>query len=76
MKKCDGCSICQIPACCMITFVLSITQNYTPDLDFSWCYALYFYRSQNALGWSKFFVLDQKFIDILWQSQNFCARKR
>ena len=25
-------------------------------------YALSFYRSQNVLGWSKFFVPDQKFI--------------
>ena len=33
-----------------------------------------FYRSQNVLGWSKFFVPDQKFIYILWQSQTFCAR--
>ena len=30
--------------------------------------ALSFYRSQNVLGWSKFFVPDQKFIYILWQS--------
>ena len=30
---------------------------------------LSFYRSQNVLGWSKFFVPDQKFIYILWQSQ-------
>ena len=36
--------------------------------------ALSFYRSQNVLGWSKFFVLDHKFIYILWQSQTFCAR--
>ena len=35
--------------------------------------ALSFYRSQNGLGWSKFFVPDQKFIYILWQSQTFCA---
>ena len=39
-------------------------------------YALSFYRSQNVLGWSKFFVPDQKFIYILWQSQTFCARQK
>ena len=38
--------------------------------------ALSFYRSQNVLGWSKFFVPDQKFIYILWQSQIFCARQK
>ena len=40
------------------------------------CNALSFYRTQNVLGWSKFFVPDQKFIYILWQSQNFCARQK
>ena len=39
-------------------------------------YALSFYKSQNVLGWSKFFVPDQKFIYILWQSQTFCARQK
>jgi hypothetical protein len=39
-------------------------------------YALSFYWSQNVLGWSKFFVSDQKFIYILWQSQTFCARQK
>ena len=38
-------------------------------------YALSFYRSQNVLGWSNFFVPDQKFLYILWQSQTFCARQ-
>ena len=38
--------------------------------------ALSFYRSQNVLGWSKFFVPDQKFIYILWQSQTFCAGQK
>ena len=38
--------------------------------------ALSFYRSQNVLGWSKFFVPVQKFIYILWQSQTFCARQK
>ena len=38
--------------------------------------ALSFYRSQNVLGWSKFFVPHQKFIYILWQSQTFCARQK
>ena len=37
---------------------------------------LSFYRSQNVLGLSKFFVPDQKFIYILWQSQIFCARQK
>ena len=36
--------------------------------------ALSFYRSQNVLCWSKFFVLDQKFIYILCQLKRFCAR--
>ena len=39
-------------------------------------YALSFHRSQNVLGWSKFFVPDQKFVYILWQSQTFCARQK
>ena len=39
-------------------------------------YALSFYRSQNVLGWSKFFVPDQKLIYILLQSQTFCARQK
>jgi len=30
---------------------------------------------QNVLGWSNFFVADQKFIYILWQSLTFCARQ-
>ena len=38
--------------------------------------ALSFYRYQNVLGWSKFFVPEQKFIYILWQSQTFCARQK
>ena len=32
--------------------------------------------SQNVLGWTKFFVPDQKFIHILWRSQTFCARQK
>ena len=39
-------------------------------------YALSFYRSQNVLGWSKFFVPDQKYVYILWQSQKLCARQK
>ena len=39
-------------------------------------YALSFYRSQNVLCWSKFFVPEQKFIYILWQPQIFCARQK
>ena len=38
--------------------------------------ALSFYKSQIFLFWSKFFVPDQKFIYILWQSQIFCARQK
>ena len=38
--------------------------------------ALSFYRSQNVLCQSKFFVSDQKFIYILCQSQTFCARQK
>ena len=38
--------------------------------------ALSFYKSQNVLCWSKFFVPDQKFIYILWHSQTFCARQK
>ena len=28
------------------------------------------------MGWFKFFVPDQKFIYMLWQSQKFCARQK
>ena len=28
------------------------------------------------MGWSKFFVPDQRFIYILWQSQTFCTRQK
>ena len=38
--------------------------------------ALSFYRSQNVLGRSKFFVPDQKYVYILWQSQTLCARQK
>ena len=38
--------------------------------------ALPFYRYQNVLGWSKFFVPDRKFIYILWQSQTIWARQK
>ena len=38
--------------------------------------ALSFSRFQNVLGWSKFFVPDQKFIYMLWQSKTFCARQK
>ena len=31
---------------------------------------------QNVLGWSKFFVPDQKFIYILWELQTFCAGQK
>ena len=40
-------------------------------------YALSFYRSQNVLGWSKFFVSRPNFFFyILWQSHTFCARQK
>ena len=42
---------------------------------FLFIFALSFYRSQNVLCWSKCFVLDQKSIYILCQSQTFCARQ-
>ena len=45
-------------------------------LKFDATHALSFYRSQNVLCRSKFFVPDQKFIYILWQSQTFCARQK
>ena len=32
--------------------------------------------SQNVLGWLKFFVLDQTFIYVFWQSQIFCDRQK
>ena len=39
--------------------------------------ALSFYRSQNVLGWSKFFVPDQKFIYIIVAVTNIlCQTKR
>ena len=38
--------------------------------------ALSFYRSQNVLSCSNFFVPHLKFIDILWQSQIFCDRQK
>ena len=38
--------------------------------------ALSFYRSQNVLVRSKFFVSDQKLIYMLWQLQTFCARQK
>ena len=35
-----------------------------------------FWAGPNVLGWTKFFVPDQKFIYILWQSHKFCASKK
>ena len=37
---------------------------------------LSFYRSQNVLCQSKFYVFDQKFIYILCQPQTFCAKQK
>ena len=56
-------------------------KEFCTNLLFNLCltrmfYALSFYRSQNVLGWSKFFVPDKEFIYILWQSQTFCARQK
>ena len=45
------------------------------DVELEEANALSFDRSQNVLGWSKFFVPDQKFIYLLLQSQTFCARQ-
>ena len=52
--------------------VCTILKSYFHKVSFSRdVFALSFYRSQNVLGWSKFFVPDQKFIYILCQSQTF-----
>ena len=53
---------------------LATQDSDNPDLRDRGTYDLSFYRSQNVLGWSKFFVLDQKFIYILWRSQKFCIQ--
>ena len=53
---------------CMVPKHSCIVRYYT--------YALSFYRSQNVLCLSKFFMSDQKFIYIFCQSQTFCARQR
>ena len=45
-------------------------------LMFSSDLCLVLLQVQNVLCWSKFFMLDQKFIYILWQSQTFCARQK
>ena len=55
---------------------LIIPLSTTQAGDYSILIALSFCRYQNVLGWSKFFVPDQKFIFILWQSQTFCARQK
>ena len=47
------------------------TYMFTRYLSVVLSYALSFNRFQNVLGWSQFFVPDQKFIYILWQSQTF-----
>ena len=53
-----------------------VTYKRTRHMTFLKTSALSFYRPQNALGWSKLFVPDQKFIYILWQSQIFFARQK
>ena len=55
-------------------FLFNYSQNYV--FTNVVIYALSFYRSQNVLGWSTFFVLEQKIIYILCQSQTFCARQK
>ena len=42
-------------------------------LMFSSDLCLVLLQVQNVLCWSKFFMLDQKFIYILWRSETFCA---
>ena len=56
--------------------LLSFQSKNKTDREVSTSYALSFYTSQTVLGWSKFFVPDQKFIYKLWQSQKFCARQK
>ena len=53
-----------------------LRSDFSINLTESLTYALSFYRSQNVLYWSKFLVLDQKFIYILWHSQTFCTRQK
>ena len=60
---------------CSCLAILKIWTKKIPSL-FYISNALSFFRSQNVLGWSKFFVPDQKFIYILWQSQTFFARQK
>ena len=55
--------------------VHSLTLNYL-FAYLMYTYALSIYRSQNVLGWSKFFVPDQKFIRMLSQPQTFCDRQK
>ena len=50
--------------------------NFPLDKSYLVSHALSFYRSQNVLYRSKFFLSDQKFIYILCQSQTFCARQK
>ena len=63
---------------CISTFIgsWSVWPRGTVYIRIVSSYALSFYRSQNVLCWSKFFVSDQKFIYILCQSQTFCARPK
>ena len=55
---------------------ISNMRNFLILLVSSLTNALSFYMSQNIFDWSKFFVLDQKFIYILWQSQSFFAKHK
>ena len=72
----------QEPLCCCAenSYLASYTLE-LPNKPVWWnkcdAYALYFYRSQKVLGWSKFFVPGQKFIYILWQTKiGNCAGKK
>ena len=56
-------------------FILREFRLSSKVFKFEYSNALSFYRSQNVLGWSKFFEPDQKLIYKLWQSQTFCAGK-
>ena len=51
-----------------LTAFSAYTKTFVPAEKTNFTNALSFYRSQIVLGWSKFFVPDQKFIYILWQS--------
>ena len=65
--------LCNCKKCCQTLSSYNLKYNITLIEDQT--NALSFYRSQNILCWSNFFVPDKKCIYILWQSQTFCARQ-